>query len=285
MLTRRAFLAGSLLLTLPRLSHARTWQVTSHPLNDPGACAGWWLTTPDSMPCAWRDLVRGRIGVMSTASLWRRMSPRRGSFGELAFSGGSEDVTLPALLNTPAQLTLSCWVRTSVGNARQALLTKCASYATGAGWYLITHLNGTLGFWLQDAGAGTYSGLWGGDLGLSVADGLWHHVVVVMPSWSAAAMSLWLDGALYPTTTEDVGVTAPTTSEPLRLGQFGDGVYPLTGALDDVRLYTRALTPAAIAMLHTAPWQQYHPVLAPAPVLAFVPPVPTAVRGPGLFLQ
>lgn len=283
-LTRRALLTGSLLLTLPRLSHAQTWQVTNHPLNDRATCEGWWLTTPDLMPHAWRDLVHGRLGAMSTPGIWRRMSPRRGSFGELVFQGTGATVVLPNFLDNPTTLSLSLWVR-STTTTRQALITKMPSYSGNLGWYLIIHTGGWLGFWVQENGSTAYAGVHG-DVGDEVTDGLWHHVVATMAGWTGAQMSLTVDGQPYGAADPGAGtVTTISNSEPVRLGVFGDDSDPASAALDDVRFYNRVLNAAGIRLLRTAPWQQYRDLFTPAPMLAFAPAVPTAVRGPGLFLQ
>jgi hypothetical protein len=76
----------------------------------------------------------------------------------------------------------------------------------------------------------------------------WHHVAVVMDS-AAMQMRLYIDGvaaARGPTTLlpKDLGVT---TQNWLGRSQWGDPYY--AGSLDDLRIYSRALSEGEILYL------------------------------------
>jgi hypothetical protein len=76
---------------------------------------------------------------------------------------------------------------------------------------------------------------------VSVADGTWHHIAM---TWDGTDKGDWLDGM------EIAGATFPIGSANmgLSLGASRSGFF-VTGTLDEALYYTRALTPAEIAML------------------------------------
>lgn len=92
--------------------------------------------------------------------------------------------------------------------------------------------NGLVGYWPFDEGHGLSS---------NIADGAYHHVV---GSYDGINIRFYYDGAHYN--------TLETTGGALLTGQgvsFSVPDAPLDGALDDVRLYNRALTDNEVAGL------------------------------------
>jgi hypothetical protein len=78
----------------------------------------------------------------------------------------------------------------------------------------------------------------------SIADGLWHHVVV---TYSAGSATAYLDGVAVGTQSFSRALnTAPTTTG-LRLGSTHDGGGAYYGALDEVAVYPKALTAAQVS--------------------------------------
>jgi hypothetical protein len=76
-----------------------------------------------------------------------------------------------------------------------------------------------------------------------VTDG-WHHAAL---TWDGSSKRLYLDGAVVST-----GATIAMSDQPLWIGVDFDNAVPVhhyMGALDDVRIYTRALRSSEIAML------------------------------------
>jgi len=97
--------------------------------------------------------------------------------------------------------------------------------------------------------------------GSGLNDGQWHHVAVVFDATSATrqgSMSMWIDGALI--ANEDFlpnNKYAPNQdynhSDPLRIARaFLDPSTFFQGAMDDIRVYNRALSADEIAALATA---------------------------------
>jgi sialidase-1 len=77
-------------------------------------------------------------------------------------------------------------------------------------------------------------------------DGSFHHVAA---TWSTTTVSVYLDGSLAATAASQGGTLNPTPSTPLRIGAEGGGSgasFPMNGAIDEVALWSRALTATEI---------------------------------------
>lgn len=75
--------------------------------------------------------------------------------------------------------------------------------------------------------------------------GKWTHVCGVI---SGSPTALYINGQLYGTLGTGGGVLS--TSDPLAIGNIVDNSEPFTGAIDDVRVYNRALTASDVAQLY-----------------------------------
>jgi concanavalin A-like lectin/glucanase superfamily protein len=292
MLSRRRFLQAGLLTTLlcPLRSHAAaTWSASTHPLNDPHTCLGWWRVTPRASNSTWQDATRWQRRGSATAGGTGfgvvQGTTRPGGQGELACNGSTTVATLPVFLDNPGRISVSLWFHTTV-TIRTGLVSKAVAYnGSNPGWFLRTHSDGRLGWWLNQV-AGTQER--GAIADLVVNDGLWHHVVVAQRSWGdpATEVSIWIDGVLQSfALTSSVGtLTSLANSEPVRLGGFGGGLDGYAGSLDDVRFYTTALTAEAVQVLFQAPRQGYQGLMAEEALVARAP-ISLRQRGPGLLLQ
>ncbi|WP_299782271.1 LamG-like jellyroll fold domain-containing protein [uncultured Formosa sp.] len=151
------------------------------------------------------------------------------------------------------------WMKTEVGDTRMQIF----SYGTNLR-SLHVHLNINqittnagqlnLGFWnTETTQAGPFS---------DITDNTWHHVVaVVTKTTDGYATDYYVDNELTETvnlvTTDIVDTQIPTTGTgymDFRIGgrNTEDASLPYTGALDDVRLYNRALTAADVEALYLA---------------------------------
>jgi hypothetical protein len=212
----------------------------------------------------------------------RTRTTRRGGWGEATFDGVDDSVVLPDLLDNAPRLSLSLWMRTPLVDTRQALVTKSTDYVSSTpGWYLAVHPTNVLELWVVTDND-NYYGVHGTR---TLTDGLWHHVVVDIHDWGT--MELWVDGltdtisATYAPGT----VTTISTTAPVRFGTFDNGLHPLQGGMDDLRLYNSVLTPEDTQTLWQASRQSYRGLLAEDAVLARAPAVSPRRRGPGLFFQ
>ena len=84
------------------------------------------------------------------------------------------------------------------------------------------------------------------------ADSQWHSFVVVVPTNAATSDVLfYMDGALQTNLSGASGLRINTaTNYPLQFGELWVGQRPLTGALDDVRIYNRTLGSNEVAALY-----------------------------------
>ncbi|HKT02025.1 MAG TPA: LamG-like jellyroll fold domain-containing protein [Rugosimonospora sp.] len=83
----------------------------------------------------------------------------------------------------------------------------------------------------------------------SLADGLWHHLVI---TYSAGTATVYVDGAAVGTQSFAHPLNTMPTSLGLRLGSAHDGGGGFYGGLDDVAVYPTALTAAQVAAHYAA---------------------------------
>ena len=139
--------------------------------------------------------------------------------------------------------TVEFWMWTT--NSSQGVLGKRVTCQHGSFWD-VRMTNGFLVAELDDNGAG-YVHLTASRF---LEDGLFHHVALVRQSTTVA---LFVDGVLEASTTAPVAVVA--NASPLELGRTPCAAVnegPFFGILDEVTLYTRALSAAEIQAIHAA---------------------------------
>lgn len=167
-------------------------------------------------------------------------------------------------------LTVSAWFQTSTTSGARAVVNKYR--AASFDGYQIFFNNGRLCAWyLRNSSNNVYDGTTCLFSVPGYNDGLWHQAVFVV---DASGGTFYVDG------TEKgqrawTGTAGPVTSiEPVHLGHYPGataGTEYLPGAVDDVRLYSRALTAAEVAQLY-----------AQAPPPDTNPPVISAVAATGI---
>ncbi len=129
--------------------------------------------------------------------------------------------------------TLSCWLNTSSVASFLSLITK-----RGANSFFSNYEFGMTSHLLRlTMGNSTNNGLINLDSALNVNDGKWYHCVAVMSGTNA---SLYVNVTNFTT----VGIPSrTTTSNPLNIAaREPNHDINYTGALDDVRIYNRALS-------------------------------------------
>ena len=87
----------------------------------------------------------------------------------------------------------------------------------------------------------------------SVTDGQWHHIAVVLPERDTPRIQdvqVYLDGRIKSGTIPGDGPIDTLEGYDVRFGmRAGDEWMPFEDSLDEVRIYSRALTPEEIAEL------------------------------------
>jgi hypothetical protein len=167
------------------------------------------------------------------------------SKGALQFHGGADAVKLPGkLLANLENLTISLWFKTS-NVTNQTLIgsegmTQLALLEIGIEGGNVIRLNaptGTSAIWAYPR---------------SLADGLWHHLIVIRNAGAGMA-SIWLDGSVFGSTksisSSPLAVAAVALGQRFQTLSAYDSTKPFVGLLDDVRIWSVVMDPIYLAEL------------------------------------
>ena len=188
----------------------------------------------------------GRDGTVSGPG-WTTDTPDGSPFS-LSFDGVDDRIDIGAFDVSGDQMTIACWLRPDGFSIRDARLV---SKATGVQendhyWMLSTIFRGatpTLRFRLKTGGSTTTLIASTGEL----QQGVWAHAAAV---YDGSFMRLYLDGVEVGSTPKTGSLsTDPAVQVALGRQPAGAGNQPFLGAIDDVRIYRRALGQAEIAGL------------------------------------
>ncbi len=86
------------------------------------------------------------------------------------------------------------------------------------------------------------------------ADGKWHNVIWI---WNGSSLSLYVDGNAETVTVAGTFTVNTVLNGVLRMGSYLTGGADLSGSLDDVRIYNRALSAAEVANLYQSAAKSY----------------------------
>ena len=179
--------------------------------------------------------------------------------GALFFNGdgaSSNLVAVPSLgTSAPAMLdfnaspvfTLSAWVQAAPTQTNEAAII---AKGTGAGGeQYVLELNGNnYRFFVRDTNFVSY-----GISSTTAANGFWQHVAGVVNATNGT-MSLYVNGLLVGSSVAPSSLLA--TNHEVSIGNRQSGTagynFPFTGAIDDVRIYSRDLTAADVYALYGA---------------------------------
>jgi hypothetical protein len=167
--------------------------------------------------------------------------------GVLQFSSGSRSqievpVDNPDLNSTEG--TISFWMRstgtnTTAGNEGAMLFDR----RTGSGLVVVQHDDGSL--FVQTAPAAVNAVSSTG----SVSDGRWHHIAVTYDQADGGLISIYIDGIANNSNPNTGTWSWPATQE-IEYGLSDDPYWrPYNGLMDDLRVYSRALSEAEVASL------------------------------------
>lgn len=164
-----------------------------------------------------------------------------------SFDGTDDYVSTTTSFSNPQAFSLALWFKTGTASGKKLIGFENAQTGTGTsswdrGVYMGT--DGKVKFYWYDGGPQTISSA------ATYTDNAWHHALVTYDNAAAPKVSLYVDGVLQGTG----NTTAVSYSGYWRIGGYkgggtgtGDGYY--TGLLDDVRVYTRALSSVEITSL------------------------------------
>ena len=176
-----------------------------------------------------------------------------GKIGQgLSFDGVDDYVSVGDndSLDITGSITVATWVRATsfgVGFNEERLVFKGTGVST-ANIYTLGIADSKAMFSLHLAGFGASDCLGNSPCIVSnttLVTGRWYHVA---GTYDGATIRIYVDGQLGGS--QSVVSTGTADANPVLFGSRSDGQDSLTGFLDDVRLYNRALTPAEIKRLY-----------------------------------
>ncbi len=166
--------------------------------------------------------------------------------GALELDGAGDFVSVahqPSLNAYP--LTASAWFRTtSTFGGHTAVVNK---YKAGSmiGWQIHCFQGAVRAWYFKDRGSHAWDGR-DGIGGGRVNDGAWHHAAFVV---DASGGRLYLDGVSIADRAWTGTPGPPATTEDLSLGRYPGDAPLFKGAVDDVRIYNRALSAPEVEAL------------------------------------
>jgi len=212
----------------------------------------WLMTLPHlAAGTKWYDLIGPNVGTLNNfgAMEWGN-NGRQGGFGDLGFANGQYvdcGNTDTSLNFTGGNFTVMFFARfTSLASSPVPI--NRGTYQTN-GWYVFISTAGQLYLQCESAGVDNSIATATG----AVATGLWHQYALVRTGTSTGG--IYRDG-LPLSTTGSLGNCASSTS-PLQIGQYSGGTDRVSGYMDDIGIWDRALSAAEIAEYYARARQGY----------------------------
>lgn len=227
-----------------------TGALLTKPSNNLGLI-GYWPFNEATSTIATDFSGNGRHGTLSgNAVTW--VSGKRGS--ALNFGGTDDNVTLGQLSAISAQqkITVSAWIYDTAGTASKSIVSR---YTAGVPSFV---------FYVSDPGDGGGDDMEfnpdGAEAGYTTGNvhqtNRWEHWVVVYDGSQADAdkITFYLNGTAQAETltSTPVGATTDSSTNVVRIGADSDQAADFTGKIDEVRIYSRALSASEVANLYRA---------------------------------
>ncbi len=188
--------------------------------------------------------TEGRDGILLGSPAWAATGGIMD--GALQFAGGSDAVEIPeSAFDGLADLTVSLWFKTQASASSQALLSTANAGQAPEFGITLEQTTTAADTVRVDAGGGE-SLTW--LLSRSLADGLWHHVVVVRDI-ADSEVTIYLDGAavgspqIGTTAFAALDVEAATLAQKHTAVSAFDSASAFVGHFDDLRVYSAMLEP------------------------------------------
>lgn len=160
-----------------------------------------------------------------------------------SFGGTGSKIIVPAdTALEPANFSVSLWVKSALEN-RLRLVIDSTHGAGQAGWALQINSANNLSF--AHGNGSTFPEI---TSAVDFSDGEFHHVAA---TFDGTVMRLYIDAAT-PTTLAYTGVPAPSGRD-IQIGSSLPLNRHLEGALDEIRIYNRALSAAEVMSLASVP--------------------------------
>ena len=167
--------------------------------------------------------------------------------GGITFDGRADYINLgnSASLAFTSSFSASFWVNTTDAGGRATILTR--NKISNDRSYEIANNFGYPAIYL---GTGARPNNWLSATAF-IADGAWHHVAVIV---TPGLVQMYVDGVLSLNDTGWTGTILPNTSATVWIGNSTTNNRDFTGTLDEMRIYSGAITEAqAISLANAAP--------------------------------
>lgn len=224
-------------------SRSFTWTITEAPQTPP--LSHWRFDTATGTTAP--DSTGTRTGTLTNGATWT--TGRSGN--AVALDGVNDYVALPTFDVTGSRLTIAAWLRNGSfpSGVSQRFVSKASGTAASSTYWMLAQTTSggaaRLQFRLRTGSSTTTLTATSGTLPVNT----WYHAVA---TYDGATMRLYLNGVEVGATAK-TGTLATSTSVPVSIGRSPEGSNYMTGAIDDVRLYDRALTTSQIAALLNEP--------------------------------
>lgn len=229
---------------------------------------GWWKFDEGTGTTAADSSGNGNNGTFTGSPTW--VAGQVGT-GALSFSVGARILTndLTATEGVSA-VTWSAWIKpTSLGDLRAILAKFYKGTASGHQQFILEESNGTFGDNSGLIAAVSSTNGTGNDFvytGSVLTTGVWTHVAVVFDgslTGNTNRLKVYINGTQVSTTgTGSIPSTTQTTTSDFSIGASSDNIANFIGAIDDVRVYNRALSSTDVADLYA--YTEAPPVTTPA---------------------
>ena len=186
-----------------------------------------------------RDSAVSRTGTLRNGVTWTT-----GRSGAAINLDGSDDyVALPNLDISGSAITLTAWVKISSfpSTVDQRFIVKSTNISEQAHYWLLGTTGNRLRFRLKAGGTTTTLVASSGSLSTNV----WYHAAA---TYNGSTMRLYLNGTEVGSVAK-TGSLAVSSTVPVNIGRNPDGTNYMRGAIDDVRIYSSALTQTEVASL------------------------------------
>jgi Concanavalin A-like lectin/glucanases superfamily len=192
----------------------------------------------------------GHIGIFNNSPIWT--SGKLG--GALSFNGNTPDALVisnsSGVADNLANMSIALWFKTTEPGMG-ALISKIFDDTNVPGWMLLMgELSnpGRISFQTQQDASTWHLA----QTNAAYNDGKWHHLVATLSGGVEGTITIYVDGAAVSTTANDSGTV--TTDSNAQNIVIGDSVshtdIGITSAIDDVRIYNRALGAVDVANLY-----------------------------------
>jgi len=157
------------------------------------------------------------------------------------FNGVSRITTISNFDNSSfTKVSVALWIKSTTITSNLQICLQGAFMGFGA--YIEANTGKFIGFF-DGSSSGSYIST------NMITDGNWHHIVI---QTTGTTTSMYIDGVFDGNISESLVVGNGGTNNKLFFGQSNLGVFPFTGALNDVRIYNRLLTAEEITRLSTS---------------------------------